>query len=430
MPLDFTPSDPSKEQVALELPGPNITLTGFLEYSFTQHFLDPSDAFTFTVAADRVTDKVRLAIEPGAEVRLRIMGVTLASGYIDSLECEADRNGGTTFRISGRDRLGHAVDATANPSTVFKPGQTLLDVLSTLFGPFGWSGENAFPGFDVSSAVGTAGLGGQRVTKKGKVPKKVRLHQLQPYPREGVFAFASRVAQRHGLWIWPTADGTQLVISIPDFDQDPLFELRRNRSGTTNVLDGIVRWDSMHQPTLVVADGFSGGGPGKRSPIQAKMVNTAVFTTGDARAALDADLTLFSGARELFGPQFDQPLFAPRHRLLCIQDEAAHTIEQLEHFLRREVALFQRESVTAHYTVQGHGQISQKNGFLPWSVDSTVRVSDELAGLEEPMWILSKTFTKSREGGTKTRLELIRLNTLFFGGGDDSGDSSSDDGEA
>jgi len=66
-------------------------------------------------------------------------------------------------------------------------------------------------------------------------------------------------------------------------------------------------------------------------------------------------------------------------------------------------------AVEATYVVEGHAI----NG-APWCVDTCVHVTDEIAGLDEDMWVQARTFAKSRSGGTSTTLKLIRKHTLDF----------------
>jgi prophage tail gpP-like protein len=299
---------------------------------------------------------------------------------------------------------------------VFKEGSTLLDVLIELFKPFGWGTEDAFIVENETNTLAKAGIRGTPRTKGGKKKgprplKRFVLHQLHPYPREGVFQFASRIAQRHGLMLWMTASGRQLVVSNPNFDIDPFYRLIRNATGTTNVLDGSVKIDIKDQPTCIVADAASGGGEFGRGRIKVISANTCVATSDPA--FLDP-YRRYPDAKRVLGFAFATPIAVPRARTLYLHDEESTTLEQLEGFLRREMAHVQRRSVSATYTVEGHGQITDE-GFIPWTVDTTVDVDDQVANFKERMYILGRTFHKSRHGGTKTTLHLIRLNTIQLG---------------
>ena len=107
------------------------------------------------------------------------------------------------------------------------------------------------------------------------------------------------------------------------------------------------------------------------------------------------------------------PANVPINATVYMIDDEAKTLEALENFVRREMALLQHKSLQVNYTVEGHGQ-NTPAGFVPWTVDTIVEVNDEVAGLHKKLYVLGRTFVKSRDGGTTTQLELIRRNSLAF----------------
>lgn len=419
---DFTPSQAEKEEVVLELPEAGLEVKNFTEYSFNSNFLAPTDGWSFAIGTEKLSDKQRRALVPGAQVRLTINGGVQSTGFIDSIEISASRGSGTVYRIEGRDRLGQVVDACADPTSQLKEGQSLQDAMLAIFGPFGWSKpKQIIEDFAADRDAKTGGLynrGGKtkRSDAKGfgrRAIKQYQLHLLKPYPREGVFEFASRIAQRFGLWIWSTSTGEEIVVSKPNFDTDPDYKLIRKSDGTTNVLEGSVKYDITDQPTQIIADGFAQTGEFGRNKIKAIYANTAVMQSSDV-APPDVTKHINGGAVVINAPVFPhEPMIARRPRVLYLHDDESQTQEQLENFVRREMALLQRKSLTVSYTVEGHGQQTPK-GFRIWTVDTTVDVEDEVAGLTERLYVLGRTFNKSRSGGTTTHLELIRRNTLYF----------------
>lgn len=99
--------------------------------------------------------------------------------------------------------------------------------------------------------------------------------------------------------------------------------------------------------------------------------------------------------------KFTRPVF--------LYDHESRTEEQLEAFLRRELALRLRNALAATYTVAGH----TSDGAV-WNIDTIALVDDEWSGIVDALWILSRTFMKDRHGGTQTRLELIQRDSLEF----------------
>lgn len=406
MPTDETRA-PDTDVVILRIVSPSVAINTWKAYRFNSHFLTPADSFSFTVAAHELNDAQKAAIVPGAEVELTVNGHRQGSGYIDQLEYRVTRSGGTEIDITGRDKLAPVVDSGANPDGQFKASMNLLDVLKYVFGPYGWANDSDFEIDNTANRnIITGSTRGTPTSKKGKPLKSFVLHQLRPYANEGAFAFAARLAQREGLWIWLSADGQKVVVGKPNFDQGAKFKLQRLRDGkTNNILDGVVIKNLGDQPSIVIADGFAGGGEFGRSSIRAYAVNPAISAPNDsivsawkAKGAAAIELS-YKGEKTSF--KTARPLY--------LHDDESKTQEQLENYVRRELALRLRRSLTCSVTVAGHTQ-----GESVWAVDSVVSVKDEVSGLDEPLWCLQRTFQKSRWAGTTTELELIRPHTLSF----------------
>jgi prophage tail gpP-like protein len=426
MPI-FSPSPPNKEEISLFLPdapGGAREITRFTEYAFNSNFLTPTDGWSFTVAADDVKGLYEDALVPGAAVKLKINDIVQSSGFIDSVEKSASRSGGTEWRIEGRDRLGQPIDACADPTVSLKESMTLLEAFKALFSPFGWTRDDQFiesNELEVALKTGEARRSKRNVSAaKGFGKKRInqyKLHQYRPYLQESVMDFALRVSQRFGLWIWSSADGERLIISEPNFEQEPIYQIRRGPQGT-NVLDGSVKFSLAEQPSHIVVDSYSRGGEFGRGRAKAILSNYAVVVRGYEDNRLPATLEKYraAGAKWLSVDEAAtsfQKMVLPKHRILYLHDDESHNQEHLENYARQQLALLQRKSLTAHYRVEGHGQ--RVDGFfVPWCIDTVVEVDDDVASLQEDLYVVGRTFNKSRSGGTTTDLELIRLNTMVF----------------
>ncbi len=418
----FIPNDPSKEQVTLRLMDEHVTLTNWTSYQFHSNFLHPSGSFAFEVGDGNMPPRTREALRVGARVRLTVNDAILMDGHIDSVEIKADRTSGVVFEICGRDRLGLAVDAIADPTKQFKEGQTLADAMKDLFADFGWRGDDSFVidntanrDLKTGATRGTKSSKGKRTF--GRPIKKIELHQLKPHNHEGVFAFASRICQRFGLWIWSYADGEKLVLGKPDFEQEPLFQIRRSLKGDTNILSGHAHFSMLEQPTVIIADGFSGAAEFGNSRLKSAIVNPyfGVQQDGSDLPEVTAFLAKHPTAHRVEmdsdpGPQ--RPVNVPL-RPLFLHDDESKTQEQLDNFVKREMSLLMRKSLTYSAKMEGHGQLIGDQ-FSAFGTDCVVDVQDSVAGVHERMWILGCTYYKSRTGGTHTDLELVRRNSIQF----------------
>lgn len=431
MPQPYSPAAPDKQTVRLRIMDEHVELTRWTQYHFAGHFLTPSDGWSCTVSDGNLDAKQKNALRLGARVRLYIDDSPLAEGFIDDIEIDADRRGGVQYQIMGRDRLGAAVDAVADPRTSFADGVTLADFLKQIFSPFGWVADESFDiSNDANRSAKTGGVRGTPTThggkKKGPQPlKSFVLHQLKPHDHEGLFRFASRVAERFGLWIWPSADGEVLIVGKPDFDQDPRYQLRRRNDGSsghdggTNIESGKVKYSSADQPSVIIADGFSGGGEFGRGQFKSFCVNPYFGVDQDGFIADDVQeiLNHYPEAQPvLFVTQpFSRRAQRMPPRPAFLHDEESKTQDQLNFFVKRTMSELLRKSLVCHYTVEGHGQTGPDGGFTPWDVDTTVDVQDEVGMVSERMYVLGRSFEKARGGGTFTHLELVRLYSIASG---------------
>jgi len=427
MPEKFTPSRPDRELISLLLDDPTrktppLRLENFSEYSFSSNFLQPTDGWNFAFGTEFLDSDTARLIVPGNKVELLIQGALQSTGYIDSVSISTSRGGGKEYRIEGRDKMAIAVDACANPLFSAKDGETLADFLPRLFKDYGWPNEDDFSiDAEADRDIRSNTHGARSKTKKSegkgfgkRALKQYKIHQKRANAKESVWEFASRITQRLGLWIWASADGETLFVSTPDFEQAPKYKLLVNREGTTNVLSSSVKHSSMNQPSAIIADGYSYGGEFGKSKIIVVMFNNMV-SLGDLPQDPEVLKYEKAGAKFIEGPVFPFASLVKlnKYKPVYLHDDESQNLEQLEAFVRREMSLLQRQSIEASYVVEGHGQIVDGT-FAPWTVDTIVSVDDKPAGLKEDMYILGRTFEKSRSGGTTTKLELIRKNTIVF----------------
>ncbi len=403
--MDVTQGLPEKDVVVVRLiDTPKAVIDTWLDYRVDSNFMTPTDGWSMTVAVEGLAKNVRDGLVPGAELQLTVNGKTQLSGYINQITRDASRDRGVTLNLQGCDKLGPVVDSCADPTVQFKASQTLLDVLERVLGPYG------FYSFKIDNDENTSVLSGTsqgtKTSKKGKPLKSVVLHQLRPHANEGAFAFAARIAQRHGLWIWLAANGKDVIVGTPTYAKRALYSLRRTSTGPNNILDGSVTQNLGEQPSIIVADGFSGGSEFGHGRIRALVENPALDVNNSAIVAK----WKAQGATNVVIPYAGPKMKSKTARPLYLHDDDSKTQEQLDNFVRREMSLRLRHSLSARYTVYGH--TSEKGAI--WSVDTMVNVNDQVGHLNEPLWILGRTFAKSRSGGSTTELELIRPHTLTF----------------
>lgn len=425
MPSPTTPGTPDKDQVRLRVVDAKVDLTRWTKYDFSSNYLVDADGWSLTVAHDKLEPAQKDALQIGAKVKLFVNEFPLGAGYIDRLRISADRRGGVQYDIVGRDSMGPVTDAIADPRVQFKPGTTLSEFLKTLLTPFGWSSDSQF--VVDARANRDAKTGGVRGTptskaKKHSALKDFVLHQLKPHNHEGLGRFIKRTCDRFGLFVRLSADGEYVILAAPDFTQPPRYQLRRNNGtnseGETNIEQGEVIYDGTDQPSVIVADGFSGGGEFGKGQVKVYCINP--YFGMDAQGFPTDDVAKIVASYPEAQPVLftTQPFTRRAAKMppkpVFIHDEESKTLEQLSFFVKRTMSELLRRSLVCNYTVEGHGQIVE-GVFTPWDIDTVVDVQDEPGMVSERMWILGRRFEKSRSGGTYTHLELVRLYSIASG---------------
>jgi prophage tail gpP-like protein len=397
-------------------------IDNFREYTFESHFLTPVDRFSFSIGDEAVSKSILDGIYVGQQVTLSINGHVSAGGFIDRVRPKSSRRQGSEVLVEGRGWLSPAVDANVDPTKIrFNAQNTLLDVIVACFGPYGFGGIGQILASDEANGnIITGQIRGTRTSKTGKSIKSVLAHQLKPYPHEGVFAFASRLTQRFGLWIWASADGANLIVDVPDFTQKAIYDIVHKTGaagdGTSvnNYEEGDVDANGENQPSVIIADGSSGGGEFGHSNLVVAMVNeiTGVDLDGNVRPEVVEILAQYPQAIVL--PLRDTVgvirLPGAPVRAVFLHDDESKTMSELQAFVQREMALRQQHAITARFTFEGHTLSG-----VPFYTNTIANVDDDRLQMKNRMWCLSRTLSKSRGAGTSAHTEWIIPGTLNLG---------------
>jgi len=430
------------DTVVLRLPDYGREIKNWSRYQFTQTFLVPTSSWSFTVSDEDTTLSSDMLV-PEARVELVINDHVQCSGYIDRTSEESSGDGGTVITIQGRDILGPVVRATMDPIFKFAAGVSVPELVATVLRPFGITTiYNAdLYNLAVISGYEKGSPGAGTTTIKARVQKStpnkdgtvtlsydsvdstmvtstqrpdlkaLTVQDAKPHAGEGCYAYLDRLLRRLGLTLWAAADGSGVVIDKADFTSAPAAKLTHKRTDPSqnNVTHSRVDKDWTSQPSCIVATGFGGGKDVEKSRLRVIMVNELVGLDADGQPLpeVQAILARYKSAKVLtVRPElapFARPLGDQKiARPFFLKDDESKNLAQLEAFTRREMATRQAHALQANYDVVGH----TFNGH-PWAVNTSVAVEDEVHGLTQTLWVLEKTFTKTRQGGTTSSLKLI-----------------------
>jgi prophage tail gpP-like protein len=203
-------------------------------------------------------------------------------------------------------------------------------------------------------------------------------------PGEGIYEFCNRLAAR-----------------APDYGQDVSFLLQRYRVDSTavgNVLEGEATRDYSRFPTHVLATGKRGA---KGAPKQALFNQIQAELEG-----LPADL--IETERQL--PTNNPGSIDTLYRLWYLRDEQARTAEQIAKSAQRAYADRFKETLQYSPTVQGHTDVDGRM----YAIDTIARVIDEVADVEEELWVESCSLSYSKESGPRTEMAMWRKSAFVI----------------
>lgn len=440
------------DNVVLRLPDAGKEISNWQSYTTTSNFLSPTDTFSFRISAED-TSLYQSILVPGAVVQLVVNDKIQLTGYIDDRTIKYSRRG-TEISITGRDTLSRMVNANIDPTFKFKTDMTVGDVVSAAMIPFGFdtlynsagtslniqTGRTNKESLKVTNSTGqrhvrdssgnfSGGLQNVTITEIVSNIKpglyKIPIKEYKAKVNEGAYAYVSRLIKREGLILKASADGAGLMVISPDYDGDINYNLtcKRTVPNQNNVLDGESHLDWSAQPSVIVARGFGGGAEFNKSNLFVVMVNelTGLDESGKPMPEVQNILDIYKKAklvpiRQELIPSNQNALaknysFCPMY----ITDTDSKDLAQLQNFVIRKMAELQMKGLTLKYTVPGHTDPSSPE-VRPWAVNTLVNVDDDINDIHESMWVLERTFTKSRDQGTLTNLTLIRPHTLTIGG--------------
>ena len=423
----------------LQLDASGEVLDTLEDWSLDEGYWESADTFRCTLITDRFKPS-ELFLQP---VTLILGDVPWMKARIEVVESDDNQ---VTINLSGRDYISELVEGHVSPDFKITEKTSLADAILQAAKPYGITkilGDGDMPLRKIRCGY-TAG------TKSSVDFKAVKLDELQPKDGQSVYEFCNRLAARSGCTIQPHISRDTLVLAVPNYQAPPAYELRRSRdriaSPGNNVMSARCTRDGTHWPTVLRITGgmrpVQGGfAPSKApeedtsSPVRPGAVTfpgvdrnwvEAKRETSMQRLKADFSTEELAAARvpklgaELAGKSFGKvrtatsPALPPGqlYRLYHQDDNELRTPEQVMSLGAR--VLGERLKATLVYSCKVRGFADPATG-RRWTVDTIVNVRDEIADVDEPLWIQTVTRSWSRTGGAVTELSMIRPGVVLVG---------------
>ena len=370
----------------------DVVIREWTEVTMREDFADPLGELTFSVQAHRdFIGYYSARFAKGELVKVYVHGAKQGTYVVQTRTVTVDRNGGVEFGITCRSKLAAAYGASVNPKVSFKHPDDVpisLAVFEAL-GPFGF--ENIY-GDSAASAYAMTGRSIGNRKPAVEVPS-LKHKEAQAQENETAYQFAARITTRLGLAIRVTVDG-DLLLCAPDYDQDPIATCHQTFGELVPGGDRFLR--------VTCTD----TNEGQFSAVECRGVrhdDTGSTETAEPFARVLA--TDFSPTR----PPYTSTAFPSKVKRM--QDRSARDAVRAKNVATLALGLAAKDAFVVDGEVMG---FRSKTGFV-WTPDTIARVRVDADGFDEPLWLMSRTFTLSKANGARTRLRFIPLNFLRLG---------------
>lgn len=354
-----------------------VQIKGWLTYEITTSMLTPVDHFSMRMAFDR---DVWDLCKPDRKVKVLIDDVVIISGRIGKRDLP---EGDEVVEIFGRDNMARVFDESC-PSINFA-GLDMYELIRQAASP--WFTKVTF-----SNARNRAVMRGRgRKAKAAGEPLKLQTSRkigTHVEPGQTRWTVIASLCEQAGLLAWSSADGTELIVGKPNYDQEPQFRLfmpaRDSKRGHESTVNGMGIHDALDERYSRVIVVGSGSGTD---------ANYGASVAGRYGEAKDNDAT-----PEGDGLDFDAP------KRLIVQ-RAVSSIEEANELAEREMARRDAhgEKITAR--AKGHGQLIAGAFTTIFAPDTIASVEDERTGRRGSYLLTGCTYRSGRDG-EETSLEL------------------------
>ncbi len=375
----------------------------------TSDYMVSTDDFDFVVVAE--SPNLLRGLE-GQPVKLTVAGVPQVVGRIDQTSRGDD---GSAVTCSGRDYIADLVECNVDPTLVFKEGETLESAILKACAPVGIT--KVISAEDMNIAIdlrlGVQGRVKKSKDNKSKGPKDISLQDLKPDLGQGIYEFLKPICDHHHCTIQPTLQRDTLAVAGPHYNEKkPIYAISRNRSQSTtnNVMSATVTRDYSSTPTMVIVQGQGAPRTGEPTGSATQIIDTSAQAKafgGELREILED--VCWSGRRKP-GETVALPI-KQFYRLNVFRDDRAKTHEEIKHIAKRLFCEHLKKSL--EYRVKLRGHIDPYTGQV-WTVNTIVRVADEICDVNEDLWIQSRRLSFSSMTGAVTELVCIRPDTFDF----------------
>lgn len=357
--------------------------------------MTPSDTFSFTLYDEKFENTKGLELQP---VELILNGASQLVGRIDVTERGEN---GRAVVCRGRDFMADLIECNIDPTIRIVSGETLLIAISKAASPVGidtiWDNDGAMNELRAGRKIK------QRKPRKKHAKKK--LNDYKPQPGEGIYEFLNKIMAREGVTLQTGPNRNTIVIASPNYDQDPLCHITRDRLGEhNNIITATATRDYSRFPTYTLVSGTQSR-PGAKGDKATQAYDLFAVTAGFRSELLSILQNVTVSLRWLPGEMATEVREGRLYRLLVHRDDESRDADQIQSAAKRLIA--EKLKDTLSYTANLRGHIDPSTGAI-YTLDTLVDVNDDVCDVHEALWIETRNLRYSEGDGATTEIKCLR----------------------
>lgn len=364
----------------------------WLSLSLRETYTDPLGDLKFEAAPGRARiGEYRDKLQKGELVTVFVNNVNQGGYLIQTVETTVDTQSGVMFSVTCHSPLITPYQGSVRQPLTFK-SQTYApvgDIVSKALAEYGFQDIIGNMAANVSALTGIP-IGG------GKKPVTVdALKQDQATAQEGetAYQFCARIITRLGLALHMAYDGI-LLLTSPDHEQDPAYTIVQSSDPT------------------VAGDRFIGririADTNDNQFSECRVRGERSDKSGTTQTARP-DATV--KASELFPDRPPYRSVAAAHKPLILRDKNAGSIERCQSVAKLALGIRAKDAFVVEGEVDGFVSTTGR----VWTPNTIANVRIDALNFSEPMFLLERVLTRTRDGGDKTQLKLIPRGALVLG---------------
>lgn len=377
----------------------NSAIDAWLEFSLRDTFTDPLAECSFVAKPTR--DRLpfyQKRLTKGALISLLVNKASQGQFLIQGVKEIIGRNG-YEFQVLCHTPLVTPYQGCIDPDYSFSTNNDtpVTSILREALLPFG------FDAIEGDSSASVNASTGSQVGRKGKRSKlaldPLKANQAHAQDGERAYAFASRLLTRLGAVLRYNLAGagtSKLLAQAPDYEQEALYTLLSDPAQGTSLTAtrflGDVEIEDTNDDQYSYCEVRGGRGDSGSSTTTSEPIARV------ASIDLNANRPAYKSAS------------AP-HKPLFVKDRSARDVDAAKRVATLALGLRAAKAFTIVGSVDG---LIAETGRV-WTTGTLARVVIVDKSLDEPMFILERVLTMSRDQAQTTRLKLIPKNSLLIG---------------